>query len=122
MDSGFGRNVGVRVPAGQRVEPEQGPPNKVVAVIPMRNIGVRYTDGAGQVHQEVWSVATDGTIYKHPNSEEWSGQLRTVKDSLAKQVLAELKRLDAPDAGVPETDAVEVVTKEVAEEKPAVDV
>jgi len=120
MPQGFGgRQVGVQVPVDQKVEPEFGAPNKVIDVIPLDNVAVRYTDGTGRVHREVWMLGKDGTAYKHPDAEQWSGQLRTIKGVLLEQLVNKVKTVAAPDADIPEEDAVDVVSAEVAEEAPA---
>jgi hypothetical protein len=107
--------TGVAVPAGQRREIERAEPGKVLSVIPLEALGVRYTREDGRVLREVWYRAGD-TFYVPPQAEEFATALKEVKEKYAKQIRAQLASQQVASAGVPVEDTVDVVSVNTVED------
>jgi hypothetical protein len=120
----FGKQAGVVVPTGQMRDPARRvDPGKVVNSYPVQYVAVEYGNEYGEVVKEIWlQVGED--FYRADDAEAFTANLRPVKDGHARQVLAQLAALRASSDDLPQTDAVDVVSKRTAAEatSPNVDV
>ena len=104
---------GVRIPMGQRRPNERTEPNKILAIMPVQQYIVKFSDGSGLIHDECWYEA-GGILYQPPNSEDFTMKLRPIKDVLVKQARAALASM-AKKLGVAKSaDPVDVVSAKIA--------
>lgn len=109
------RQQGVAVPANQRREDERADPGKVLSVVPLEAVGVRYAREDGRVIREVWYRAGND-FYIPPQAEQFAQALKEVKPSYAKQAAAMLESLHGSSSDVPVEDTVDVVSAETVED------
>jgi hypothetical protein len=107
------RQQGVAVPANQRREDERAEPGKVLSVVPLEAVGVRYAREDGRVIREVWYRAGED-FYIPPQAEQFAQALKEVKPRYAKQAAALLSSLQDPSVSAPVEDTVDVVSAETA--------
>jgi predicted nuclease with RNAse H fold len=110
----IGKQTGVAIPASQLREVERESPGKVLSVVPLHAVGVRYAREDGVVVKEVWYQAGD-TFYVHPDSEQFTAKLAPIKDSYASQAQALLSAVEGSSNSIPVEDTVDVVSASVAE-------
>lgn len=110
----LGKQQGVVKPASQLREIERGSPGKILNVVPLEQVAVRYAREDGTIVKEIWYRA-GSDFYVHRDSEQFTNTLNSVKDSYAKQALALLEAVQGSAAAIPADDTVDVVSQETAE-------
>ena len=104
---------GVRIPMGQRRANERTEPNKILAIMPVQQYIVKFSDGAGLVHDECWYDA-GGVLYQPPNTEDFTMKLRPIKDVLVKQARTALTNIAKKSGMAKAADPVDVVSAKIA--------
>lgn len=107
------RPQGVRIPEGQGAE--RGAPKTVSHVIPVEWFAVQWFDEYGRAHEEI-SCRVGTTVYLAPNGEQWSAGLKRAAPWLTDHVNREL---NSRKASVPESDSVDVMGGDDANDSPA---
>lgn len=111
----FERNQGVRIPEGQ-LSSGRGEPNTISHAVPMIPYAIQYFDENGEAHATVAYKAGE-IVYMDMNAERWAAGLRQASSFIKEAVLrmdASMLSGTALDTGVPQVDAVDVVSGETA--------
>ncbi|MFA5435988.1 MAG: hypothetical protein WC372_08135 [Candidatus Neomarinimicrobiota bacterium] len=110
----LGKQQGVVKPASQLRELERGTPGKILSIVPLEQVAVRYAREDGVVVKEIWYRA-GSDFYVHRDSEAFTNSLNSVKEGYAKQALVLLDAMRGSADAVPADDTVDVVSQETAE-------
>jgi hypothetical protein len=111
----FERNQGVHKPGGQ-VSTGRGEPNTISHAVQMIPYAIQYYDEHGEAHATV-AYKAGKIVYMDMNAERWAAGLRQASDFIREAVLkmdASMMLGSTPDTGVPQVDAVDVVSGETA--------
>jgi hypothetical protein len=118
----IGRQQGVVTPVSQmRDQSRRVEPGRVLSAAPVQYVAVEYGNEFGEPVKEIWLQVGDN-FYRADDAEQFTNNLRTVKEGHGKQVHAILASLRAQSEDLPSTDAVDVVSKQTAEETKSTDV